>query len=104
MGRSSWLKDEQYLTECVEVVCERLNVTEPNKRKFIYELAHHSDSDGHFFNKVKVLFGLKSPQILKEDEEKPNKITVIMKEYNDGKDAELPPLLETRLRELRGDD
>ena len=90
----------------MNTVCERLQITDPQKRNFIYELAHHSDSDGHFFNKVKILFSIHPTEVLKkeEDEDTHPKITVIMKEYNDGKDTELPPLLETRLRQLRSDD
>lgn len=106
MAKSNWETDLNYQTLCVEQVCEKLHISTPSLRNFIYELARHSESDGQFFIKVKTFIGLK-PESTKQDnadDKIPNKITVIMKEYNDGKDAQLPALLETRLRELRGDD
>ena len=86
------------------MVCEKLKISDPVKRNFINELAHHSESDGHFFNKVKTWWGMKPEVVCDEEDDKPEKISVIMGEYNDGKETQLPPLLETRLRELRGDD
>ena len=105
MERNNWLEDEHYLLLCVAVVCKKLNITDDRDRNFLIQLAHHSDSDGHFFNKVKLLYSLKPTEILKDDEkEQPEKFIITMGEYNDGKKTGLPPILEARLRELRSND
>ena len=106
MERNNWLEDEHYILLCVAVVCKKLNITNEPERNFLIELAHHSESDGHFFSKVKVLYSLKPNVEVKkdEDEKNPTKFIITMGEYNDGKKTGLPPILEARLRELRSND
>ena len=93
MEKSNWLEDEHYILLCVAVVCKKLNITNEPERNFLMELAHHSDSDGHFFNKVKILYSLKPTILTKADEdEKPAKIIITMGEYNNGEKTKLPPI------------
>lgn len=101
----SWLTDLEYVKLCIQKVCDQLNITNPSDRDFIEKIALHSQSDGHFFYKVKAYLSLKPTGKVNPDasQEMP-KITVIMGEYNDGKKTKLPNLLETRLRELRSHD
>ena len=105
MERNNWLEDEHYILLCVAVVCKKLNITNEQERNFLIELAHHSESDGLFFNKVKTIYSLKPPILTKAvEEEKPAKIIITMGEYNNGEKTKLPPILEARLSELRSND
>ena len=103
---NSWIHDQEYLELCITKVCDQLQLENPSDRNFIKEIALHSESDGHFFYKVKSFLSLqpKGKVTPKDEDDKVPKITVIMGEYNDGKKTRLPNLLETRLRELRSDD
>ena len=106
MEKSSWLEDEQYILLCVAVACKRLHISDVAERNFLLEMAHHSDSDGSFFNKVRLIYNLKPTVEVTKDEEakQPAKIIITMGEYNNGEKTKLPPILEARLRELRSND
>ena len=102
---NSWIHDQEYLELCITKVCDQIQLENPSDRNFIKEIALHSESDGHFFYKVKAYLSLKPTGKVNPDaSQQMPKITVIMGEYNDGKKTRLPNLLETRLRELRSDD
>ena len=101
---NNWAKDLDYQRECVLAVCKQLKLTDPNEIAYITKVASHSISDGNFFSKIKTLYSLNKKDLTaKEEKKKEEKVLITFGEYNDGKTAELPPLLKERLKDLSSD-
>ena len=97
----TWKKDKDYQKKCVLVVCSKLAIEDPEEVQFISEVALHSEDDKSFFAKIKTLYSLEKKEATSKAKEKN---IVKMGEWTDGKNNLLPPILEARLKELRGND
>ena len=101
MARSSWASDPQYIQDCVDRVCEKLGADEKEK-KFIMDVAKHSNTDTSFLSKMKTLCGLKKTEKQDTPLAQETKPVIDFKEVGDGaENASLSPVFEKRLDELR---